>query len=94
MVRAVAAWLKDLLHGTSIGHPLHPALTDIPVGAWSMTALFDACEVAGYDAVRSEPPISASGPAFSAVWPPRSPATPSGPIRTANRGRSAWRTRF
>src|SRR5437763_16434513 len=29
-------WLKDLLHGTRLlGHPLHPALTDVPLGAWS-----------------------------------------------------------
>ncbi|MGH2363590.1 MAG: Rieske 2Fe-2S domain-containing protein [Chloroflexota bacterium] len=27
--------LQDLLHGTTLlGHPLHPAVTDIPVGAW------------------------------------------------------------
>ena len=27
--------LKDLLHGTILmGHPLHPAATDIPLGAW------------------------------------------------------------
>ncbi|MEP6753272.1 MAG: non-heme iron oxygenase ferredoxin subunit [Candidatus Dormiibacterota bacterium] len=28
--------LKNLLHGTRIlGHPLHPAVTDIPLGAWA-----------------------------------------------------------
>jgi hypothetical protein len=27
--------LKNLLHGTTLlGHPLHPAVTDIPLGAW------------------------------------------------------------
>src|SRR5438270_7730443 len=32
----VGRWLKDILHGTKIlGHPLHPALTDVPLGAWS-----------------------------------------------------------
>jgi nitrite reductase/ring-hydroxylating ferredoxin subunit/uncharacterized membrane protein len=34
--------VKNLLHGTWIGHPLHPVLTDIPIGAWTMAAVFDA----------------------------------------------------
>jgi len=34
-------WLKNLSHGTWIGHPLHPALTDIPVGAWVGTLVLD-----------------------------------------------------
>jgi len=34
--------LKDLLHGTWIGHPLHVILTDIPLGAWTSAMLFDA----------------------------------------------------
>lgn len=33
--------VKDLLNGTWLGHPLHPVLTDVPVGAWVCTALFD-----------------------------------------------------
>ena len=36
---------KDLLHGTWLGHPLHPALTDVPIGAWTMAMLFDAVEL-------------------------------------------------
>lgn len=34
--------VKNLLHGTWMGHPIHPALTDIPIGAWTMTVLLDA----------------------------------------------------
>jgi nitrite reductase/ring-hydroxylating ferredoxin subunit/uncharacterized membrane protein len=34
-------WLKNLSHGTWFGHPLHPAATDIPVGAWLGTLIFD-----------------------------------------------------
>src|SRR6266550_2915848 len=30
-----------LLNGTWFGHPLHPAITDVPVTAWVLTALFD-----------------------------------------------------
>ena len=33
--------IADLLHGTWLGHPLHPLLTDVVVGAWTMGALFD-----------------------------------------------------
>jgi nitrite reductase/ring-hydroxylating ferredoxin subunit/uncharacterized membrane protein len=33
--------VKDLLNGTWLGHPLHPVLTDVPVGAWVCTALMD-----------------------------------------------------
>jgi nitrite reductase/ring-hydroxylating ferredoxin subunit/uncharacterized membrane protein len=33
--------LKLLLNGTWIGHPLHPVLKDIPVGAWTFTVIFD-----------------------------------------------------
>src|SRR5206468_1969189 len=34
-------FVKDFLNGTWLGHPLHPVLTDIPVGAWVITAIFD-----------------------------------------------------
>jgi nitrite reductase/ring-hydroxylating ferredoxin subunit/uncharacterized membrane protein len=33
--------LKDALYGVWLGHPLHPSFTDIPVGSWTMTAVFD-----------------------------------------------------
>jgi nitrite reductase/ring-hydroxylating ferredoxin subunit/uncharacterized membrane protein len=32
---------KSLLHGTWLRHPLHPAITDVPLAAWLITALFD-----------------------------------------------------
>lgn len=31
----------DLLHGTWLGHPLHPLLTDVTIGSWMLGALFD-----------------------------------------------------
>ena len=34
--------VRNLLSGTSVGHPLHPVLTDLPIGAWMMSALLDA----------------------------------------------------
>ena len=33
--------LADILHGIWLGHPLHPLLTDLVVGAWTLGALFD-----------------------------------------------------
>jgi nitrite reductase/ring-hydroxylating ferredoxin subunit/uncharacterized membrane protein len=33
--------VADALHGTWLGHPLHPVLTDVTVGAWTMGAIFD-----------------------------------------------------
>jgi nitrite reductase/ring-hydroxylating ferredoxin subunit/uncharacterized membrane protein len=32
---------KDLLNGTWLGHPVHPSITDVPVGAMTVAALFD-----------------------------------------------------
>jgi nitrite reductase/ring-hydroxylating ferredoxin subunit/uncharacterized membrane protein len=34
----------NALHGTWLGHPLHPVLTDIPIGAWTAAAVLDAAE--------------------------------------------------
>jgi nitrite reductase/ring-hydroxylating ferredoxin subunit/uncharacterized membrane protein len=34
--------LKNFLHGVWVGHPLHPVLTDLPIGAWTMACVFDA----------------------------------------------------
>jgi nitrite reductase/ring-hydroxylating ferredoxin subunit/uncharacterized membrane protein len=33
--------IRDALHGTWLGHPLHPVLTDVPIGAWSVAAVAD-----------------------------------------------------
>jgi nitrite reductase/ring-hydroxylating ferredoxin subunit len=33
--------VRNLLSGTRLGHPVHPVLTDLPIGAWSMSALLD-----------------------------------------------------
>jgi nitrite reductase/ring-hydroxylating ferredoxin subunit/uncharacterized membrane protein len=35
----------DFLNGTFLGHPLHPVLTDLPIGAFSFAALFDAATI-------------------------------------------------
>ena len=33
--------LKDALNGTWLGHALHPAITDVPVGAWTAALVLD-----------------------------------------------------
>jgi nitrite reductase/ring-hydroxylating ferredoxin subunit/uncharacterized membrane protein len=34
--------LKNAMHGTTVlGHPLHPAITDVPIGAWTAGVVFD-----------------------------------------------------
>lgn len=42
VARAVAPQpLKDLLSGSWLGHPFHPLLTDIPIGAWTSAMVLD-----------------------------------------------------
>ncbi|HVC39392.1 MAG TPA: Rieske (2Fe-2S) protein [Candidatus Dormibacteraeota bacterium] len=36
-----AGQAKDFLNGTWLGHPLHPAVTDVPIGAWLGASLLD-----------------------------------------------------
>jgi nitrite reductase/ring-hydroxylating ferredoxin subunit/uncharacterized membrane protein len=36
--------VADALHGRWLGHPLHPVLTDIPIGCWTMAAVLDGLE--------------------------------------------------
>lgn len=33
--------VKDLLSGTPLGHPVHPVLTDVAIGAWSSAVFLD-----------------------------------------------------
>jgi nitrite reductase/ring-hydroxylating ferredoxin subunit/uncharacterized membrane protein len=33
--------VKDALSGTWLGHPLHPLLTDVPIGTWTSATLLD-----------------------------------------------------
>jgi nitrite reductase/ring-hydroxylating ferredoxin subunit len=51
--------VRNLLSGTYIGHPLHPMLTDVPIGAWGMSALLDT--VGGRTAERAADLLVAAG---------------------------------
>jgi nitrite reductase/ring-hydroxylating ferredoxin subunit/uncharacterized membrane protein len=41
--------LKNAAHGVWLGHPLHPVLTDIPIGSWTTAMALDAAESATGD---------------------------------------------
>jgi len=45
--------IKNFLHGTWLGHPLHPVLTDIPIGSWTLAAVLDGMELVGNDDYKS-----------------------------------------
>ncbi|GGT29942.1 MULTISPECIES: Rieske 2Fe-2S domain-containing protein [Streptomyces] len=70
VVRAVPLGrARDVLHGLPLGHPLHPLLVQVPVGAWLSAAVLDC--VPGR---RTEPQLligvglAAAGPAAVAGW--------------------------
>lgn len=41
--------LRNFFHGTWFGHPLHPAITDIPLGAWTAATALDIYELSTGD---------------------------------------------
>lgn len=36
--------VRNALHGTWLGHPLHPVLTDVPIGAWTTALVLDGID--------------------------------------------------
>ncbi len=38
--------VKNVLSGTWLGHPVHPMITDVPVGSWTTSFIFDALDAA------------------------------------------------
>jgi len=60
--------VRNLPSGAGLGHPL-PMLTDLPIGAWVMSALLHA---AGGPAAEGPPTFWSP----SAWWPPRRPWLP------------------
>ncbi|WP_410218436.1 Rieske 2Fe-2S domain-containing protein [Paracoccus sp. (in: a-proteobacteria)] len=47
--------IQNALHGTWLGHPLHPALATLPVGTWTMALGLHACDAMGLGAGRAGP---------------------------------------
>src|SRR5438270_8364272 len=50
--------IKNFLHGVWLGHPLHPVLTDLPLGAWTTTMVLDLMEAAGHKRCASGADVS------------------------------------
>jgi nitrite reductase/ring-hydroxylating ferredoxin subunit len=48
--QAIPRPIRDLLDGVWLGNPLHPALTDVPVGAWTAAFLLDLADSEAADA--------------------------------------------
>ena len=46
-VGAAGPRIKNALHGTWLGHPLHVVLTDVPIGAWTAAVIFDFMDATG-----------------------------------------------
>jgi nitrite reductase/ring-hydroxylating ferredoxin subunit/uncharacterized membrane protein len=59
--------LKDFLHGSFLGHPLHPLLTDIPIGAWTVAAACDAMDLIGIRRYREAAGVAIGIGALGAV---------------------------
>jgi len=64
--------VRSALHGTWYGHPVHPPLTDIPVGAWTTALVFDPADLVGdsqqrRDAARDCIAVGLAGAGASAV---------------------------
>lgn len=63
----------NLLHGTWLGHPLHAALTDVPVGAWTTALVLDVAgtarpaQVGYHSAARRSVGVGLVGGAVSAL---------------------------
>lgn len=64
--------VKDVLHGVWLGHPVHPALAQVPLGAWMSAGLLDAIPGSDREArlliaagIAAAVPTAASG---SADW--------------------------
>lgn len=43
--RPGAQKLRNFLNGTWLGEPLHVVFTDVPIGAWTVTMIFDALDL-------------------------------------------------
>jgi nitrite reductase/ring-hydroxylating ferredoxin subunit/uncharacterized membrane protein len=41
--------IKNALHGVWLKHPLHAAITDVPIGSWTAAAVLDVLEASGND---------------------------------------------
>lgn len=70
-------WLRDLLHGVPQGHPLHPPLVQVPLGAWFSAAFLDLVpgsedasrRLVGAGVLASVPAVAAGYTDFAVLHP-------------------------
>lgn len=60
-------WAKNALSGTWLGHPLHPVLTDLPIGFWTSSVVLDALDTLGIRSARGGADITLAAGTLSAV---------------------------
>lgn len=53
---------RDALHGTWLGHPLHPVLATLPIGSWTLALVVDLLAVSGL--IREQPNVKAADTAL------------------------------
>ena len=84
--------VKNFLHWTWLGHPLHPALTDVPLGAWTATLLLDAMgDRPGQAGVARAADVSLALGLAGAVGAAATGLTDRKPTPTRARAASEWR---
>src|SRR5690349_19957957 len=59
--------VKNFLNGTWLGHPLHPVLTDIPIGAWTAAVVLDALDDRAADTAIGIGLVGAAGSAVTGL---------------------------
>lgn len=60
--------LRDGLHGRWLGHPLHPVLVQVPIGAWLSAAVLDLLPARKGATVLVGLGLAGAGPAALAGW--------------------------
>ena len=80
--------VRNLLSGTYLGEPQHPVLTDLPIGAWVMSALLDA---AGGPAAEGAADLLVAAGVVAAV-PTAAAGLTTGPTPPGRRPGSGWCT--
>jgi nitrite reductase/ring-hydroxylating ferredoxin subunit len=61
--------VRDALHGVWLGHPLHPVLTDVPIGMWGAAAVLDLMPGTGpAPAVLIASGVAAAVPTAATGW--------------------------
>jgi nitrite reductase/ring-hydroxylating ferredoxin subunit/uncharacterized membrane protein len=67
--RSLPRPLRDVLDGVWLGAPLHPALTDVPLGSWTAATTFDALDVVRSDDALARPADAALAVGVLAALP-------------------------